>query len=282
MTYIEAALKVLKTAGEAMSADEITDIAIKENMIKPDGKTPVATMGATLYTDMQKNGDNSQFIQTAPGRFACRGPSGKKTQGKSTKSIVYVVTNPAMDGYVKVGITDNLDARVRGLDQTNTPLPFELYYAAEVKDAEKVERHISTAFSDKRVRKNREFYEIDPEQAVAVVELAALRQITLRDKLDTEDNKALEKANEKAERFSFKMVDIPPGSTLYFKDDDSITCEVVNNRHVRYENEEMPLSTAARLARGETGRGRQGVRGSLYWKYEGETLQERRERIENE
>ena len=44
-------------------------------------------------------------------------------------SIVYVLTNESMSGIVKIGITDNLNRRVKELDVTSTPLPFECYYA---------------------------------------------------------------------------------------------------------------------------------------------------------
>ena len=38
--------------------------------------------------------------------------------------IVYILTNQSMPDTIKVGITDNLDRRVRELDNTSTPLPF--------------------------------------------------------------------------------------------------------------------------------------------------------------
>ena len=49
--------------------------------------------------------------------------------------IVYILTNESMPDTIKVGITDNLDRRVRELDNTSTPLPFECYYAVEVENA---------------------------------------------------------------------------------------------------------------------------------------------------
>lgn len=56
--------------------------------------------------------------------------------------IVYVLINEAMPGYVKVGKTDNIDRRLRDLDWTNLPLPFECFYAARVADATFVERQL--------------------------------------------------------------------------------------------------------------------------------------------
>jgi hypothetical protein len=68
--------------------------------------------------------------------------------------VVYVLTNVEMPGLVKIGITNGaVSDRVKGLDNTSVPVPFECFYAAEVSDAAKVERAIHEAFDDHRVRK---------------------------------------------------------------------------------------------------------------------------------
>ena len=46
--------------------------------------------------------------------------------------IVYVLSNPAFDSYVKVGRTVDLEQRVRDLDKTNVPLPFRCVFAVGV------------------------------------------------------------------------------------------------------------------------------------------------------
>jgi len=48
------------------------------------------------------------------------------------KEIIYVLTNSAMEGYVKIGRTTNLDQRLSSLDNTSVPLPFECVFAIEV------------------------------------------------------------------------------------------------------------------------------------------------------
>jgi len=80
--------------------------------------------------------------------------------------IVYVLINEAMPGYVKIGKTTDLEQRMRSLDNTSLPLPFECFYAVQVDDANHVEKHLHDAFEDSRVRKNREFFEIAPESIV--------------------------------------------------------------------------------------------------------------------
>ena len=57
--------------------------------------------------------------------------------------IVYVLTNPAMQGYVKIGRTDNLTQRIRELDNTSAPLPFECAFAIEVDEPKKIEQLIA-------------------------------------------------------------------------------------------------------------------------------------------
>lgn len=49
MTYYEAALQVLRSAGHPLTTREITDLAISEGLIVPVGKTPKASMARVLY-----------------------------------------------------------------------------------------------------------------------------------------------------------------------------------------------------------------------------------------
>ena len=92
--------------------------------------------------------------------------------------IIYILINEAMPGYVKIGRTNNLEQRIRSLDTTSVPLPFECFYACTVEDAEFVERQLIEAFLDQRVRSNREFFEIAPERAVAVLKLIEIGNVT--------------------------------------------------------------------------------------------------------
>ena len=85
--------------------------------------------------------------------------------------IVYVLTNEAMPGLVKVGATtDDLATRVRALFGTGVPLPFEIFYACEVKDCWFVEKQMHDAFGDHRISKSREFFRIAPERVKAALQ----------------------------------------------------------------------------------------------------------------
>ena len=194
------------------------------------------------------------------------------------KEIIYILINEAMPGYVKIGKTTNLEQRIRGLDTTSVPLPFECFYACVVKDASFVEKHLHDAFLDHRVRSNREFFEVSPERALAALKLAEIENVTPnKDYVETqEDQRALNRAREKRAMFNFKMVDIPIGAEIVFVNDDSITAKVIDSRKIEYNGETTSLSSAAYEMLGYR------VSGPLYWMYEGETLDARRRRVEEE
>ncbi len=61
LSYKEAALRALREVGEPLSAQEITQRAIEQELINPQGLTPDATMGAQLYTDINRRGIASLF-----------------------------------------------------------------------------------------------------------------------------------------------------------------------------------------------------------------------------
>ena len=74
------------------------------------------------------------------------------------------------------------------------------------------------------------------------------------------------------------MIGVPSGAVLTLVDNENITCIVCQQSPARvvYEGEVTSLSDSARRAC----KFEFPVQGSLYWKYEGETLQERRIRFE--
>ena len=192
--------------------------------------------------------------------------------------IVYILINEAMPGYVKIGRTTNLEQRIRSLDTSSIPLPFECFYACTVKDAAFVEKQLHDAFLDHRVRSSREFFEISPGRALSALKLAEIENVTpKKDYVETEeDQQALNQARTKRARFNFKMVGIPTGAELTFVNDENVKAKVIDNRSVEYNGEAASLSKAAQQALGVEW----PAQGPIYWMYEGETLDERRRRME--
>lgn len=194
--------------------------------------------------------------------------------------IIYILINEAMPGYVKIGRTTNLEQRIRSLDVTSIPLPFECFYACTVNDANFVEKQLHDAFLDHRVRSSREFFELSPERAVAALRLAEIQNVTpKKDFVDSaEDQQALNQARTRRADFSFKMVNIPVGAELSFARDEFITAKVVDNKMIELNGEVTSLSSAAQQLLGKPW----PAQGPIYWVYQGETLDERRKRFESE
>ena len=191
---------------------------------------------------------------------------------------VYFLTNESMPDIIKIGITDNLFRRLKELDNTSTPLPFECFYALEVEDAQSIEKLLHEAFDDKRVRQNREFFNCPPEQAKSALKIAEKmggRDVTPKEVVvETEqDRQALDSAKKKKGRVDyFGVLGINDGEILTFSKDQTITCEVKENGQVLFRDELTSLSGSALIIVSEMGYNWQQVRGAGYWCYKGTTL----------
>ena len=201
--------------------------------------------------------------------------------------IVYVLTNPAMPGLVKIGhTTQSIEKRMRDLDDTGVPVPFECAAAWEFENAAKIEKTLHRAFADRRVRKTREFFEVLPDQPIAILAEFGAKDVTPPEDVVGEedpegDRAALTAARGRRERFSFDMVAIEPGSTLTSVWDEDVTCRVVDDRRVEFGEEITTLSGAAKNVILDLGKNWKSVSGPDSWKYGGETLTARRNRMES-
>ena len=79
---------------------------------------------------------------------------------------VYVLSNRAMPGLVKIGFTmGTVESRAAELSSTGVPEPFEIEYQAECRDAQRVEQQVHQAFKAKRLSSGREFFYVTREEA---------------------------------------------------------------------------------------------------------------------
>jgi hypothetical protein len=188
--------------------------------------------------------------------------------------IVYVLTNPAMPGMVKIGRTNANDvtARMRQLYTTALPTPFECAYAKAVDDARRLEAALHTAFAPQRVTPRREFFKIAPEQPVALMEVFHGQDVT-PDVNDSLESGLSQSERDSANRISrrpqmdFSEMGIPAGSTLTYQ--DGITeVIVVNGRKVQFGDDIVSLTKATRDIRGNE----YNVQPAPYWYYQGELL----------
>jgi hypothetical protein len=200
--------------------------------------------------------------------------------------IVYLLTNPTMPGLVKIGRTTDLETRLRDLSRsTGVPIPFECFYACEVGNSVKVEKALHDAFGDHRINQKREFFRLNPDRAVAILELVALKNaapaIEIAD--DPVELEALHREQSRREQFRFSLADVPVGAVLTFSRDENITAEVIDDKRIEFEGEITSTSAAAaRMLLERFGWTVTKVQGPLYWVYEGETLAERRSRLEGD
>jgi hypothetical protein len=190
-------------------------------------------------------------------------------------SYVYILTNEAMPGYIKIGLTENsVSERVVQLDNTSIALPFQCYYAARVEDNRKIERALHTAFGDFRVRPNREFFKMDPYKVKVILEVLAIEDVTPKNELvaTAEDSQALRSAGIKSGRFRFSSAAIPIGATLNFVKDLNLTATVEEDTWVVFAGEKHSLTTSALEALKKCGYNWSSVQGPEYWLYNGESV----------
>lgn len=199
--------------------------------------------------------------------------------------IIYLLTNEAMPGIVKIGMTtDSVESRIGQLNShSGVPLPFECFFAAEVDSCARVEKILHQLFSEQRINPKREFFRIDPEKAVLAISIGSFKEITPgRVIADADDKEALEKEKARRPRIKLSALGIHPGAALSFSRDESITAMVMPDNRVSYDGQEMSISAAALSALHRLGYRTPAASGSEYWMYEGELLDERRRRMEAE
>ena len=97
-------------------------------------------------------------------------------------NIVYVLTNPAMPGIVKIGMTSQAEVQKRmgELYSTGVPLPFDCVIAREIEgiDASRIESALHTAFDPHRINPSREFFQMEPEQVEALLDVIPGKDVT--------------------------------------------------------------------------------------------------------
>jgi hypothetical protein len=223
---------------------------------------------------------------------------------RDSKGIVYILTNPCLDGWVKIGMSSRNDIEKR-LSELNSPPNIPLSYRAfavyEVDKPEEIEKDIHDLIDmidgtlhAREVLKSgrervREFFQISPEKAYGIFEKVAKFRGDKKN-LQLIEASEEEQREEKAQRhirstFTFKMLKIPIGAELTFIRDDSIHCTVVDDKNtVSFEGENTTLSALAvklltekyKWAKTST------AQGPKFFTYEGNTLYDIREKMEND
>jgi hypothetical protein len=206
--------------------------------------------------------------------------------------IVYVLTNEAMPGLIKIGLTsDSVEARLTTLSShTGVPLAFECYFAAEVKDGAaevkdgaRIEKTLHQLFGEFRINPKREFFRLDPEKIVLAISIGEFKEVTPGGaQVEPEEQEALEKVKARRPKIRLDAIGIKPGDVLSFSRDESIRATVAADGKLEYDGETLSPSAAALKALHKLGYMTPAASGSEYWMFEGELLDERRRRLEAE
>ncbi len=190
---------------------------------------------------------------------------------------VYVLTNAAMPGLVKVGRSSNVAQRVRNLSShSGIPVPFDIELAIEVTDAKRVEAALHGVLQGSRLNPKREFFEIDAEDLRTVLtecgedvtasldarrappalgdELDAQEEPVQQ--LDDDDFEASERLRRRRPPLDFHELSIESGSQLTCArpgpSGEPEQATVVERKRVEFREEQMSLTQATRLTLGRS------------------------------
>ena len=212
--------------------------------------------------------------------------------------FIYILSNPSFPEYVKIGYADNVEQRLKQLNQSEcVPFAFRVYATYEVQSRlsdQQIHKIIDTLNPNLRSIENyngkqrvREFYAMSKEDAYnilyAIAEINGLtdkiKKIEMNDREKNEEITAEEIEDEYTERrapFKFSMCNIKPGEYVTWFDNDEMMFEVCDDKHVKYNGKSFTLSgLAAILLEKDTSH---GVCGPMFFKYKGEFLRDIRRR----
>ena len=184
------------------------------------------------------------------------------------RGLVYIMINPCLDGWVKIGMTERneIERRLAELNQpTNLPLSYRCYATYEVDDPKEVEKcihnlidlvddslHARETLGNGRIRE-REFFKISPEKAYGIFrEIATLRNESenLRLYAPTEEQsyeQEIAEAQTRRSNNSFTLLNIPIGTEISFLYDSNITAKVVSSvNEVEYQGQKYSVTALAK------------------------------------
>lgn len=204
-------------------------------------------------------------------------------ENKEKYGYVYVLTNPIMSGYVKIGKSRDLYRRMQILN-TSVYEPFYIECLFQTEKYSELENVLHDFFRDYRTNPKREFFKVDVEWVKKNFEkfVKLIPGENVIETIGKEMNKRFfreeeiaqeELAKEKRTRrkkLDFAQMNIELGATLSFVKDSAIQVVVVANNRVLYQNESYSLTEVTRkLLQKE-----QNVQPTPYWTFNGKNLKE--------
>ena len=216
----------------------------------------------------------------------------KEAEAKAGElGYVYILINPSFrEDWVKIGKSSRpVDVRSKELDNTAVPLPFEIYatmQTSKYSEAEKAIHKQIDRLTDRRIRQNREFFNLEPALALEIMmNLAQLSGDAVVMKYENGKPRQLypilekpkeEKTvkNQQRPPFDFSMVGLTVGDKVVF-DPLNIEVKVAGKNKVEYEGRLWSLSAFCGTYLPEDKQNQSGAyQGPKYFSYQGKTLWE--------
>jgi len=196
----------------------------------------------------------------------------------SNSQIIYVLINEAMPNLVKIAKTTRKDVKTRmnELYSSGVPFQFECVYAVEINDCSTVEKALHVAFNPNRVNPKREFFSIDPEQAIAILKLLGTKDVTpmlnndLNSNVSVTELEAVKQAKMKRPNINYFEMGLEKGTLMTFANDSEITVTIASEKKVIYNEEEMSLTRVTK----ELLELDYAVQPTKYWLVDGKNLRD--------
>ncbi len=220
-------------------------------------------------------------------------PQIKKTDN-TTQGYVYILTNPSFrEDWVKIGKSSRpVDVRSKELDNTAVPLPFEIYatmQTAKYAEIEKIIHKQIDRLTDLRIRQNREFFNVEPAQALDILlDLAVAIDDAVIMKYEdgkpcqlypaVEGMKQYDKKERKQQRppFDFSMIGLTVGDTVEF-DPLQLNVRVAGKNKVEFEGRLWSLTAfCGTYLPDNMHNSSESYQGPKYFSHNGKTLWELR------
>lgn len=218
------------------------------------------------------------------------------------KGQIYILSNPALEGFVKIGYAGDGNVKSR-LGTLNSAVPYHFRVCAlyetdtDTRSDLLLHRLITTINPELRASAidensgkpySSEFFKMSPEDACSVLKNIAIitgteSRLTICSSLSPQEQYEEKDAEDARERynqsqFRFSFIGLGTGDEVQFKGDSTISATICDDKHVIYEGEEYSLSKLAQKLTGTDS----SLRGPAYFTYDGEALTDRRVRMEQE
>ena len=208
------------------------------------------------------------------------------------KGYVYILTNDSFrEDWVKIGRSSRpVDVRSKELDNTAVPLPFKIYATIQTikyVDVERIVHKQIDRLTDLRIRQNREFFNVEPSQALDILlDLAtaiddAIVMQYIDDKptqlyptINNEKPKILkqEQRHQLRKPFEFAMVGLKDGDIITFAP-LGIQVKVNGKNKIEFEGRLWSLSAfTGTYLPAEKQNNSGAYQGPKYFTYKGKTL----------